>query len=173
MDLAALVPAIDLPDYAFVFPNAPFPHPQVEGGRMWYDLAGNGEGLAESRQQLEEWLQSLEASTGVPLAKTVLAGFSQGGAMTLDVGLLLPLAGLIVLSGYLHPELRTLPNLPPSLVIHGSLDDVVPIVAAHRIRDQLTGLGATVQYHEFEMGHEIRPEVIKLMEQFILEQVPR
>jgi phospholipase/carboxylesterase len=144
------------------------PHPQAPNGRMWYDLSTQ-EGLESSRQQLTDWIQSPEAIADVSLGNTVLAGFSQGGAMTLDVGTHLPLAGLIVLSGYLHPPaLRPLPKtFPPILMIHGRQDTVVPIEAAHHARDTLTQAGATVQYREFDMGHEIQPQVLTLMQEFV------
>ena len=75
----------------------------MPGGKAWYALENKEfTGLAESRKLLFNWLNSLEASTGVPLNRIVLAGFSQGGAMTLDVGLTLPLAALCSFSGYLH-----------------------------------------------------------------------
>jgi phospholipase/carboxylesterase len=171
-DLAGLAPLLRLENYQFLFPDAPFPHPDVPSGRMWYNLYDMGAraGLEESRQQLIQWLQALETSTGVPLHKTVLAGFSQGGAMTLDVGSYLPLAGLISFSGYLHPaEIRPLPTtaLPPILIAHGRQDLVVPLSEALRAREQLTQAGARVEYHEYDMGHEIRPEVLNVAQSFI------
>ncbi|MUL35393.1 serine esterase [Gloeocapsopsis sp. AAB1 = 1H9] len=170
-DLASLSQLLNLPDYQLLFPNAPFPHPYVSTGRMWYNLEREyqGQGLAESRQLLMEWLQSLESTTAVPLSRTVLGGFSQGGAMTLDVGLTLPLAGLTSLSGYLHPisQLTTV-TYPPILLVHGRQDYVVPLSAAISAREQLMQLGVAVQYHEFEMGHEIRPEAIPVIRNFVL-----
>lgn len=174
-DLTSLAPAFNLPDYQFVFPDAPFPHPQVPGGKMWYDLQGNdSKGLVESRQLLKEFLLSLESSTGVPLSNTILGGFSQGGAMTLDVGLTLPLAGLICLSGYLHSMSPVVGSvLPPVLIVHGTEDRVVPVTAAIRARDSFTAWGASVQYHEFPMGHEIQPEVVDVMRSFVVETVSK
>ncbi|MEG3939415.1 alpha/beta hydrolase [Microcoleus sp. S36b_A3] len=175
-DLTSLAPAFNLPDYQFVFPDAPFPHPQVMSGKMWYDLANkDAQGLIESRQLLRELLLSLESSTGVPLSRTILGGFSQGGAMTLDVGLTLPLAGLICLSGYLHSSISPAAGsaLPPVLIAHGSRDTIVPISAAVRSRDSLTAWGAQVQYREFKMGHEILPEVVDVMRSFVVETVSK
>ncbi|MBE9189141.1 alpha/beta hydrolase [Gloeocapsopsis crepidinum LEGE 06123] len=170
-DLAPLSQLLNLPDYQFLFPNAPFPHPYVSTGRMWYNLEreNQGQGLAESRQLLMEWLQSLESTTAVPLSRTILSGFSQGGAMTLDVGLTLPLAGLTSLSGYLHPmnQLTTV-TYPPVLLVHGRQDYVVPLSAAISAREQLMQSGVAVQYHEFEMGHEIRPEAIPVIRNFVV-----
>jgi phospholipase/carboxylesterase len=169
-DLVSLSPAVNLPGYQFVFPEAPFPHPHVPGGKMWYDLQDtNKSGLAESRQMLSEFLRSLPESTGIPLSQTVLLGFSQGGAMTLDVGLSLPLAGLVSLSGYLH-AIVTKPNQPisPILIVHGRQDQVVPLMAAQTARDTLLSLGAKVKYTEYDMGHEIKPNAIEQIQKFIL-----
>jgi phospholipase/carboxylesterase len=105
-DLAPLATIYEIPACYYLFPTAPFDHLEVRGGKAWYALETKAyEGLAQSRQQLQDWLRSLADLTGVPLSRTVLGGFSQGGAMTLDVGLGLPLAGLICLSGYLHFQL--------------------------------------------------------------------
>ena len=102
-DLVPLASVLNLPNYQFLFPDAPFPHPHVPEGKMWYDLENwNSQQLTEARQLLIDWLKSLENSTKVPLSQTILMGFSQGGAMTLDVGLTLPLARLVSLSGFLH-----------------------------------------------------------------------
>ncbi|MER3587622.1 MAG: serine esterase, partial [Mastigocladus sp. ERB_26_1] len=155
-DLASLAPFLNLPDYQFLFPNAPFPHPYSPIGRAWYDLSAENmyEGLAESRQLLTDWLLSLESSTGVPLSRTILSGFSQGGAMTLDVGLRLPFAGLVVMSGYLHPgavpdATSTTTASPPVLIMHGRYDQVVPLRAALQAKETLESLGIPVQYYEF------------------------
>ncbi|PSF39353.1 serine esterase [Aphanothece hegewaldii CCALA 016] len=169
-DLIPIASFLDLPDYQFLFPNAPFPHPQVAGGRAWYALETNDyNGLSESQELLRAWLLSLEEQTGIPLAKTFLSGFSQGGAMVLDVGLTLPLAGLCSLSGYLHsaPEVTATP-IPPVFIAHGRKDTVVPIEAAQQAREILTAWDVKVEYHEFDMGHEIPLPVLSELREFLL-----
>lgn len=170
-DLASVAPLLSLPEYEFLFPDAPFPHPYSSVGKAWYDFQQNKAGYAESRQMLLDLLTSLESRTGVPLSRTILSGFSQGGAMTLDVGLELPLAGLVCLSGYLHPlSLENKDNsFPPVLIVHGKQDSVVPLTAAVKARDTLSGMGVKVQYHEFNMGHEVIPAVLGLMRSFVLD----
>ena len=170
-DLASVVPFLNLPDYQFILPDAPFNHPHVAGGQAWYDFQQNNKGYFESKQLLNDWLQSLEKETSIPLSQTILSGFSQGAAMTLDVGLHLPLAGLVALSGYLHPVTEVVKSaIAPILLVHGRLDSVVPLSAAQKARDSLLAMGAKVQYQEFDMGHEIRPEVIALIRNFIVAQ---
>ncbi len=174
-DLAELVPYCNLPDYQFLFPNGIFDHEYSDTGKMWYSFTGAGRTtdlsamqLATSRSVLREWVQSLPDLTGIPLDRTWIAGFSQGGAMTLDIGLDLPVAGLIVLSGYLHPDLQKPQQAtPPTLIVHGRQDDVVPIAAARKSQEVLTQWGVGVQYREFEMGHSIVPEVLQVIRQFV------
>ncbi|TVP67318.1 MAG: alpha/beta hydrolase [Nodularia sp. (in: Bacteria)] len=171
-DAVSLSPFFNLPNYQFLFPNAPFPFPNSPTGRAWYDLRKENmyEGLAESQQLLIDWLQSLESSTGVPLSRTILTGFSQGGAMTLDVGLKLPLAGLVVMSGYLHPDIvtRAKSDFPPMLIMHGRYDEVVPLTSAVKAREAAESLGIAVEYHEFDMGHEIRPQMLDVLHNFVV-----
>jgi phospholipase/carboxylesterase len=179
-DLAALAPILNLPDYLMLFPQAPFDHPNVSGGRMWYDFqTNNSNQLQTSRNLLKAYLQSVLRSqtTNIPI---FLLGFSQGGAMTLDFALEAPtsngnggrFAGFICLSGYLHPDRQTAKPktaiASPVLIIHGTRDSVVPIIAAQSAKITLTKLGAKVTYAEFVMGHEINPQAIAAVRAFIL-----
>lgn len=181
-DVAALANYLDLPDYQFLFPEAPFPHPYSSEGKMWYGLPNDYSffsrpefrqqpELQKSRLELMEWLRSLESTTGVPLSRTLLGGFSQGGAMTLDIGLQLPFAALMVLSGYLHAPLdaEKLVSPSPVLIVHGRQDQVVPLGAAQQVHEILVKLGAKVQYYEQDMGHEIQPIVLSHMQSFVEE----
>jgi phospholipase/carboxylesterase len=52
--------------------------------------------------------------------------------------------------------------------VHGRQDTVVPVNAAQRVRDYLLSLGTPMQYREFDMGHEIRPDVVEVIREFIL-----
>jgi phospholipase/carboxylesterase len=176
-DLTGLAPYLQLKGMAMVFPEAPWPHPQVPEGRMWYsfppgydfrrphDFAAQAD-LQTSRDRLTTWLLTLPQTTHIPLERTILAGFSQGGAMTLDVGSQLPLAGQIVLSGYLHGQAQAPETPRPLLMVHGTYDPVVPIEWAHQARATLAELGQPVTWHEIPMGHEIPPQAISLITRF-------
>jgi phospholipase/carboxylesterase len=170
---------MQLPDCWLIFADAPFPQPYAPNGRMWYDFPSNFSfqstpgfadraDLATSRQQLTDLLQSLPDRTQMPLSQTLLGGFSQGGAMTLEVGLNLPLAGLMVLSGYLHAPLRPQARqVPPVLMVHGRQDTVVPLAAAHQARSAFEARRVNLRYQEYDMGHEISLTVLHQMQIFV------
>lgn len=180
-DVAGIAPAIQLASYQMLFPDAPHRHQTSDGsmvtpnGRMWYTLPEifdfnqpfiHQPDLQHSRQLLLDWLIELPKQTGIPLEKTVLGGFSQGGAMALDIGMQLPLAGMLILSGYCHGPLCA-PSSPRAiLLVHGRQDLVVPIAQAHRTKAELDKLSAYVDYHECNMGHEISWQVLELAKGF-------
>ncbi|WP_414092994.1 alpha/beta hydrolase [Planktothrix agardhii] len=90
------------------------------------------------------------------------------------MGRYFPLAGLIILSGYLHFSPEPLDHdLPPILIVHGRQDRILPIQAARQARTAFEQLGAKVQYQEFNMGHEIRPEVFGLIRSFVIDSIPQ
>ncbi len=169
-DLAELAPILNLSNYIMLFPQAPFDHPNVYGGRMWYDFQNpNSTQLQESRSQLKDYINSILGSESLLNLPVFLLGFSQGGAMTLDVGLELKLTGLISLSGYLHPDIAKITLNIPILIVHGVQDTVVPIIAAQSAKNTLSKLGAKVSYEEFQMGHEINAKAIAIVRAFILD----
>lgn len=179
-DVAGIAPYMQLTSYQMVFPDAPHAHTLASGmgapgGRMWYALPDifnfdqpftHQTDLQQSRQLLLDWITALPAKTGIPLEKTILGGFSQGGAMTLDVGMDLPVAGMMILSGYSHGPIATPSSPRPILLVHGIQDPVVPIAQARQNKAELTTLSADVDYHEFDMGHEISLQVLNAASKF-------
>ncbi|MEM6713851.1 MAG: dienelactone hydrolase family protein [Cyanobacteria bacterium P01_C01_bin.147] len=171
-DLAVIADYMPLQGFKMLFPDGPFPHPHAPGGRMWYSFPMGYDfqskhdfeqqaDLQESRQLLRQWLAKVADETGIPPERTAIAGFSQGGAMTLDVGLQLPLAGALILSGYLHSTPAPHTDLGSVLMVHGRQDPVVPITRAHQSRDVLKSQAVDLTYQEYDMGHEISPLVLQ------------
>lgn len=172
-DLAALQEYFTPQGWNLYCLNGIFSHPHAPEGWMWYDLENpDWDGLAESRQVVLEWVSDLEAKSGIPLSRTVLGGFSQGAAMALDVGLSLPLGGLMILSGYLHPslEVNRIAEPPPEiLIVHGRQDTIVPIKAAREIHQFLQNapLPLALTYEEMEAGHEVSHRGLEVMTGFL------
>lgn len=168
-DVAGLVPALALGNCWVSAPDGPMAHPYSDTGRMWYDLENPAwPGLGQSKQLLQEHLEGLIKDSGLTPAQTVVMGFSQGGAMALEVGLGLPLGGIAVFSGYLHPELAqaAIATTTPVFITHGRQDAVVPFRAAEQTYQFLQSKSAIVQFHPLDMGHEISVDALTAAQQW-------
>lgn len=179
-DFVPIVRELDLtglPAIRFVFPHAPTMPVTVNNGyvmRAWYDIIGadisrreDEKGLRASQAMVEQ-LIAQEKARGVPAERIVLAGFSQGCAMTLQTGLRHHerLAGLMCLSGYvpLHTTIaaeRHAANQDTHIFLaHGRGDQVIPIIRAEQTRDLLKSLGYDVEWHEYMMPHSVCQEEV-------------
>ena len=166
LDLAGLAPI------RLVFPHADQIPVTVNGGyvmRAWYDITNadlvrreDEGGLRRSQLQIEA-LIAREKARGIPASRIILAGFSQGCAMTLQTGLRHPekLAGLMCLSDYLPLAAtvaaeRTEQSLDtPLLMVHGRSDGVIPLARAEQSRDLLKSMGYKVEWHDYPMQHSL------------------
>ena len=139
--------------------EAPEPLPEQPGGRQWYGLfPAQWTAVPNAVERLQVQLRELSES-GIGLEQTVVFGFSQGGAMALDCGCALPLAGVISCSGYPHPEWSPSTQHPPVLVMHGSEDQVVPSQAMQAIESKLQT--DQCQALSFQSGHTIPEEMVQ------------
>ena len=169
----------------FVFPHAPTRPVTLNGGyvmRAWYDILGTDlvkredeTGLRESQAQIEA-LIAVERSRGVAAARIVIAGFSQGCAMTLMTGLRHSerLAGLVGMSGYLPLADKTAAERSaantgaPIFLAHGRSDPMIPLARATASRDALLALGYPVQWHEYPMQHSVCAQEIADLNRWLL-----
>lgn len=177
MDLSAVGPV------RFVFPNAPVMPVTINGGyRMpaWYDILGPGQpedeaGLRRSQAAIEALIAN-EKARGIPFQRIVVAGFSQGCAMTFMTALRYPerLAGIVGLSGYLPlagtvaAERHPANQKTPIFQAHGLRDGVIPIARAVASRDALSALGYDVEWHEYPMEHSVCMEEIADLNRYLL-----
>lgn len=179
-DFVPIVRELDLsgcPPIRFVFPHAPTMPVTINNGyvmRAWYDLVGldinqrEDEGGVRRSQGQVEALIAREKTRGIPAERIVLAGFSQGCAMTLQTGLRHPerLAGLLGLSGYVPlwttvaAERHAANHDTPIFLAHGRLDPVVPYAAGEMSRDLLLNFGYRVEWHAYSMQHSVCDEEI-------------
>ncbi len=159
-------------DVRWIFPHAPTMPVTINGGyvmRAWYDILGmelvrreDEAGLRRSQAAVQALIDN-ERARGIPAHRIVLAGFSQGCAMTLLTGLRSPerLAGLAGMSGYLPlagtlAAQRSAANAGlPIFLAHGRADPVVPYDRGVASRDVLVALGYPVEWHEYDMQHSV------------------
>ncbi len=179
-DFEPIVPELRLPATTrirFVFPHAPLRPVTINQGhvmRAWYDiraLAGvrreDEAGVRQSARQIEALL-ARERQRGIAPGRIVIAGFSQGGAMALHVGLRYPdrLAGILALSCYLplantlDTELSPANRDVPIFWAHGLHDPMIPQAMAEQGRAQLGELGYQIDWHQYPIPHSVSAEEI-------------
>ena len=187
-DFVPIAQELDLDEVGpvrFVFPHGPTRPVTINGGhvmRAWYDILGSDiarvedeAGLRASQALIEELIAN-EKARGIPASRIVLAGFSQGCAMTFMAGLRHTerLAGLLGLSGYLPlaastgAERSAANAAVPIFQAHGSGDPVIPIARATASRDALTALGYTVEWHAYPMPHSVCAQEIADINRWLL-----
>ena len=186
-DFVPIVPELDLtgcPGIRFVFPSAPSMPVTVNGGYVmpaWYDIVGrnlmdreDADGIHRSAIAITELIER-ENSRGIEYSNIILAGFSQGCAMTLQVGLRFPhkLAGLIALSGYLplalslNIERHSANQNTPIFMAHGMYDSVVVPERASASYAILEKMGYPISWDEYPMEHSVNREELMDISRFI------
>ena len=180
-DFEPLVPYLDMPPewgVRFVFPHAPSIPVTINGGFVmpaWYDILEmdlrrriDEEGARRSAAQVEALIER-EIANGIPAERIVLAGFSQGGAIALHLGLRYPrkLAGIMALSTYLVcadsvADERSDANLEtPVFQAHGEHDPMVAVERGAEACAKLQELGYSVSWNSYPMQHEVSPHEIR------------
>jgi phospholipase/carboxylesterase len=175
---APVVPVLNLPNnhgIRFIFPHAPEQPVTINQGyvmRSWYDIKSmdlhnraDMKGVLESESAIHNLIQE-QVDSGISADKIVLAGFSQGGVVSLFTGLRYPekLAGILALSCYL-PTADKLPQnchsankATPILQNHGEQDDVVPVSSGKMAHQLLVNAGYQTKWQSYRMPHSVLPE---------------
>ena len=188
-DFVPIIPELKLtgcPGIRFIFPSAPSMPVTVNGGYVmpaWYDIIGrdlmdqeDAVGIQKSAASIVELIEK-EASRGIAYDKIVLAGFSQGCAMVLHIGLRFPhkLAGIIALSGYLplalsvNTEKHSANANTPIFMAHGTYDPVVILDRAQASYAMLGKMGYQVDWNEYPMEHSVNHEELMDISRFLQE----
>jgi phospholipase/carboxylesterase len=172
-DLADIAPYLD-DGYRFLFPNAPRPfeaYPGMAFGFTWFDgWPAEETSFLESRALVLALIDEALAKYPTPSGKLIVCGFSQGGMMALDAGFRTgqPIAGIVCMSGALNEaEMPPFDPAIPVLVVHGSVDDVIPVNAARRTRAVLEEHGIDTEYHEYPMGHHVTDASLAAVKRFM------
>jgi phospholipase/carboxylesterase len=191
-DFEPIVPEIVRPGerpWRFIFPHAPVRPVTINGGmamRAWYDLKGLDRRAVEDvagfrdTDALIRQLIAREGERGIPANRLVLAGFSQGGAVSLYTAVRFPekLAGVMALSCYLPQENRLAAeraaanDATPIFMAHGQGDTVLPMDLGVQSRDFLRAQGYRVEWHDYPMPHAVCAAEITDIREFLLRVLP-
>jgi predicted esterase len=179
--------ASQMPHLKFVLPTAPTQPVTMNMGMpmpSWYDIVGldersneNCRGIEVSQAKIKAVLQKEHEETGLPYSRMVLAGFSQGGALSLFTGLQLEeeLAGIIVWSGYLPAASQLRVKQPKTKIWHGhgTQDPLVQYTMAEKTKFMLLDKGVEdYALYSYPIPHTVSPAELRESLQFLMSRLP-
>jgi phospholipase/carboxylesterase len=186
-DFEGLVPDLNLDAKAhihFIFPNAPIQPVTINGGmsmRSWYDILEMSldrkvdiGGIYNSASLIAPLIQQ-EIDKGILSNNILLAGFSQGGVISLHTGLRYPdqLAGIVALSTYLptieqlNTERSAANNDTPIFMAHGIIDPIVAVESGKAAFVKLKSMNYNIKWHDYLMEHSLCAEEIQHLSMFM------
>lgn len=175
-----------LPDTLFLAPDAPESVPGMPFGYQWFPIPwidGSSEEESERGMQaaiadLNAFLDAVMVDEDVLPEQVVLFGFSQGTMMSLHVA---PrredeVAGIVAFSGrLLNPDLLVDEAIskPPVLLVHGDMDDVVPVQSLPEAAEALQKAGWADVYAHIMKGtaHGIAPDGLSVALAFMRDKL--
>ena len=175
--------------WRFVFPHAGTRAVSFSGGMMmraWYDIKAvdrsaqeDEPGLKASSLAINE-LIARERGRGIAADRIVLAGFSQGGAVSLYVAArhaerlagVMALSTYLPLAGLLGAERHLANTATPIFMAHGLSDGVLPFAMGLESRDLLRAAGFTVEWHQYPMAHAVCAAEIADIRGYLLRVLP-
>ncbi len=187
-DFEPVVPQFQIDGLAikFVFPHAPKIPVTINGGmvmRAWYDIKmmdigkhAAVEGVLSSEKRIHELIDE-QIGLGFKHEQIILAGFSQGGAMSLHTSIRYKykLAGIIALSCYL-PMTDHLPSedlavnkKTPIFMAHGTQDPVVPYFLGKSGYETLKQQNYTIQWREYPLQHGVSMDEIYDIKEWLIQ----
>jgi len=161
--------SLRLPMAGIYAPNAPHPCGAGTSGYEWFDLMDRQAmqtQAAAATPVIHKLLDGIAAEFSLSPDRILLAGFSQGGMMTILGGLTYsrPLAGLVSIAGaVLAPdEIAEAPDAASDIfMIHGDADPVVPFQALDIGLQLLQDKGyRTERLACAGVGHGISPDAL-------------
>jgi phospholipase/carboxylesterase len=181
-DLGGLVAQLDDQRYRYLLFYGPLVLQMGDGLRYaWYDRERAEATVPAARARVTAALRECWVRYSGAPERTALFGFSQGGVMTLDIGLRLDqrLAGLVCMSGRLQPTpdldatlARARQREQAILLVHGTQDARMAVAEAHDTRARLEAAGLRPEYQEFPMDHEVTPDSLAAVRAFIHRVLP-
>ena len=169
-------------DPRFLVISARAPHLVRENSYRWYEVdfssgkpISNKAEAMQSTEILKDFIQELKSIYSFDKDKVFIGGFSQGAIMSFDLGFTEPglIKGIVALSGRLmdHTKDKIKKRQPSNiLIIHGTQDRVLPISYAREAKALLEESGATLDYHELEIGHTVNGQTVELINNWLNKQ---
>lgn len=185
MDLLGLAPYICGGRFLVICPQGPVQTPTGPGvvGHGWFPLTMGAPpdipAIQSAKEQITAFLDSALRRYPIDPQRLVALGFSQGGVMAYSLVLSDPsrFTALTAISSWLSQELvqaffaSRSAEYPPTLVQHGSRDELIEIDRARGSVERLRDLRVPLTYREYDIGHEISPRSLAELSSWLQEKL--
>ena len=165
--------AAELPDELLIV-SARAPQSLGYGSYAWYTIHFTSSEVRssdipeakEAKKIIAKFIDEIQQKYAISPEKTFLLGFSQGTILSYAIALNYPekVQKIIALSGYVNSDI-----LPADVntkdyskldfyISHGTVDQIIPVEAAHKTSSFLKQLNIKHSYKEFPVGHGVAPQ---------------
>jgi len=178
-DLVELAPHLP-DDVLWISPRAPLM--LGPDSYEWYRVRVIGrpdpEQVLSALETIDQFVDEILSTYPIDPQKLFLRGFSQGSLLSMCYTLSHPsrIAGIIAQSGYTPDGVDLKINEAnvkhkPFMMTHGQQDTMIPVDWARASRDRLQKIGVDLNYHEFQMGHNVSMETLSVISIWLKKQL--
>ena len=176
--------AAELPEELFVI-AVRAPRSLEPYGYSWYDIAytatekiSDDQQAIESREAVANFIDEVVKNYPVDGANVSLLGFSQGTILSYSVAFTYPkkVKNIVALSGYLNHNIFEVNKDKEYSHLnfycsHGSVDQVIPVIAARQITPFMEANNLEHVYEEFPVGHGVAPQNFHSMKAWLEKRI--
>ena len=148
------------------------------GSYEWYRIRVIGkpdpEQVFSALETIDRFIDEILVTYPVDPQKLFLLGFSQGSILSMCYTLTHParVAGVVAQSGYIPNNINLEIDAAslkgkPFILTHGEQDTMLPVEWGRASRDRLQTVGVGLEYHEFQMGHNVSMESLEVIHQWM------
>ena len=167
---------MNIDDAQWFFPRAPYKADSGKGYSWFSGTDETGWDIEKTRVGIHQLLADIR-SNGFSPKNIFLIGFSQGASLAMEIALRLPFAigGIVPIAGFikfrdtLSNEATKESKATPVLLLHGSQDEIIHVIASEKAHDFFKERGNPVYFKRYDGGHKIPKRTGPIVKSFILD----
>jgi len=165
---------MNIDDAQWFFPRAPYKADSGKGYSWFSGTDETGWDIEKTRIGIHQLLADVR-SNGFSPKNIFLIGFSQGASLAMEIALRLPFAigGIVPIAGFikfrdtLSNEATKKSKATPVLLLHGSQDEIIHVIASEKAHDFFKERGNPVYFKRYDGGHKIPKRTGPIVKSFI------
>ncbi len=165
---------MNIDDAQWYFPRAPYKADSGKGYSWFSGTDETGWDIEKTRVGIHQLLADIR-SEGFSPKNIFLIGFSQGASLAMEIALRLPFAigGIVPIAGFikfrdtLSNEATKESKATPVLLLHGSQDEIIHVIASEKAHDFFKERGNPVYFKRYDGGHKIPKRTGPIVKSFI------